>query len=558
VEKRTNSSSASSSDDEDSVSLHSRDGQLEELRDSLREQLPQRRVPSPPGSPDHRYINAVVDSCTESIPPLITDNICYDPTTSDGEHSSSTTPPDDSIEFPRMVRKKSGELVKSSLKPSQFSRRPLSLPCTPVYPKAVHFDAKLEYVRHFRHSEKPIAVSNDTSPANEDDTSGGFPFEKEYSHNVLEKQYQIETPNFPSDDQLSQRDLPIKVESVHLASSGRNLIGKILVKNLAYHKWIAVRFTFDNWQTVSEVSATYDSSQNNGTDGKEADWDRFTFNVKLEDFTNLEDRRMFFCVRYNVDEQEFWDNNFGSNYLVEFRKRPNFLLRRISRASKINNASGASDDAVICDDFDVELTSESFAKNLAQQIRSPQSVLLANLGESSPFARKSTLTPSPSVSSGIVNGVPPRQPTGKAFANRYDFGASLSAAIANANAANGFEGSGLPKTRSPKLANTDSYFGPISLSFCQSLTTQPSTELKEDSLFNNTTKSHLSTLQQAHHFRSRSYPLGSPSQSPNWPIEDGKGGYNTKEGTDKPSVGSTSYMELITNYCFVTLARSFC
>ena len=44
--QKTNSSSPSSSDDEDSVSLQSRRGQIEELRDSLREQLTQHKAPS--------------------------------------------------------------------------------------------------------------------------------------------------------------------------------------------------------------------------------------------------------------------------------------------------------------------------------------------------------------------------------------------------------------------------------------------------------------------------------------------------------------------------------
>src|SRR2546423_1324189 len=159
----SSSSSSSSSDDEEEREC-TRNARhlpnLKELRDAIRE-LPQHKTPSPPGSPDQRFLNqAVLSDNILTIP----DNSRYDSTTSDGEQSSSATPPevDDGLEFPRMVRKKSGEVVKPSLKSAYFKRRPQSLPSTPVYPKAVHFDAQLEHVRHFLHSEKPLAVSTNT------------------------------------------------------------------------------------------------------------------------------------------------------------------------------------------------------------------------------------------------------------------------------------------------------------------------------------------------------------------------------------------------------------
>lgn len=550
IRTASSSSSSSSSSDDDEARECTRNARhlpnLKELRDAIRE-LPQHKTPSPPGSPDQRFLNqAVLSDNIVTVP----DNVRYDSNTSDGEHSSSATPPevDDGPEFPRMVRKKSGEVVKPSLKSACFKRRPQSLPSTPVYPKAVHFDAQLEHVRHFLHSEKPLAVSTNTSPTDEFNSSE-FPFEKEYSEITSEKQYQIELPNFPSAELAAQRDTPVRVESVYLSSNARNLVGKVLVKNLAYSKWIAVRFTFDHWQTVSEVSASYDSSQNNGTTGKDPGWDRFTFTIKLVDFTNLENRHMLFCVRYNVAGKEFWDNNYGSNYQVEFRKRPNYLLRRASHPPHANGLSGVGDDSAVSDDFDIEFTPETFAKNLAQQISSPRSALLANLGESPHFGKKTTLSSSPSLGPDLQNGTVQKRPTGKAFANRYDFGASLIAAIANPNAAIGVEKSGLQKTSSPKpTSQTDSYFAPLPQLFRSSPPVQSPTETKEDVLVNNIKKSQLTGLQQNHHFRSRSYPLGSPAQSPSWALDDSSDG-NNEEG--KPPMDSSSYLDFINNYCFV-------
>ena len=200
--------------------------------------------------------------------------------------------------------------------------------------------------------------------------------------------------------------------------------------------------------------------------------------------------------------QEFWDNNYGSNYQVEFSKRPTYMLRRATRSPEVDGLSSTSADSAIGDDFDIEISPETFAKNLKDQITSPRSVLLANLGESPPFVKKATRTSSRFVSSDLVNGMPQKLPTGKAFANRYDFEASFSAAIASANSAMGFENSGLQNTSSPKLNGaSDSYFPPLPRLFSQSTPIQSPNELiKEDHLVNNIKKTHLSGLQRSSSF----------------------------------------------------------
>jgi len=534
IRRQSNSSESSDSDDE----LRSLND-LNNLRDALLEQLPQRKTSSPPGSPDHRFPPKI--SPRDNLSSVVPAASGYDSTLSDGEQSSSVTPPDDTA-IPRMVRKKSGEVVKPSLKTTGPRRRPLSLPSTPVFPKAVHFDSQLEHIRHFLHSDQPLAVSTNTSPTGE--YSEQYLLEKDPS----EKQYQIELPNFPTGDQAARRDLPVRVESVYLSSNGKNLVGKVLVRNIAFHKFVAVRFTFDHWQTVSEVTATYDEAQSGSMTNKDPDWDRFAFSIKLQDVINLESKHMLFCVRYNVADQELWDNNYGQNYLVEFRKRPNYLLRRTTHPPEATGLSRLSGESV--DDFDIELSPESFAKNLAQQITSPRSALFANLGESPPLVKKSAPATSPSSSMDVANGTNQKRPTGKAFANRYDFEASLHAAIANANAALGIERSGLLKTTSPKPLNTsDSYFAPLPLLFRQSPTVQSPVEVG-GSPSEQHKKTHLSGFQQTHHFRSRSYPLGSPAQSPSWSHDD-KEGYNSDDALDKPPMGSTSYQDFINNYCFV-------
>ncbi|KAI9211583.1 hypothetical protein DS838_003525 [Geotrichum bryndzae] len=79
--------------------------------------------------------------------------------------SSSLSTPSTSIPSSpsSILRKKSGERVKSSLKLPSLVRHQ-SMPATS---KMVHFDAKLERVRHFLYSEKPTAVSAQSSPTEE-------------------------------------------------------------------------------------------------------------------------------------------------------------------------------------------------------------------------------------------------------------------------------------------------------------------------------------------------------------------------------------------------------
>ena len=551
-----NSSSTDSSDDEDRPisSPHQRDGpdleNLKELRDAIRD-IQQVKNASPPGSPEQRYLSDSAIAPTDNLPKLDRSHARYDSATSDGEQSSSTTPPDDGDESPRMVRKKSGEVVKSSLKSPQLRRRPVSMPSTPVYPKNVHFDSKLEHVRHFNHSEKPLAVSANTSPTGECTSTGDFPFDAEKS----EKQYQIELPNWPSGDQISRADLPVRVDQAYLSANAKTLVGKVYVKNLAYSKWVAVRFTFDNWQTISEVSATYESEQTNGLAPRNPEWDRFAFSIKLVDVTNIENRQLIFCVRYNVQDQEFWDNNYGANYIVEFRKRPNHILRRASHPREVNGLAVSSfDDSAISDDFDIEFSPETLAKALGERITFPKGVLLANLGESNGYPRikTTTLTTSPSITSrDLINGTPQKLPTGKVFANRYDLSTSLNPVIPNLNTVPALERSRLNNT-SP-LNPPNPTISPSPVLFRSSSPIQSPTEIgKADDLVTNIKKSHLSGWQHPHHFRSRSYPLGSPcGTSPSWAVEDEREEYSSDESGEKPPIDSSSYMDFISTYCFV-------
>lgn len=238
----------------------------------------------------------------------------------------STTEPKGSSEWPRLVRKKSGQILKSSLKTSSSTLRSnlssgslagssKSEPTTPTH-KAVHFDAHLEHVKLFLAEQKPLAVSRDGSPT--DDTSGtdsdfpafiyGTDDGDEYTRG---KSVAMTVVNMPGVIDLTA---DVALEELKISQDDMSISGRICVRNIAYSKWVAVRFTFDHWQTTSEVTGRYLESIN-------SKFDRFAFSIRLKDLVaRIEEKILQLAVRYTVNGQEHWDNNNGHNYLAKFVK----------------------------------------------------------------------------------------------------------------------------------------------------------------------------------------------------------------------------------------------
>ncbi|KAK4053681.1 hypothetical protein OIV83_001337 [Microbotryomycetes sp. JL201] len=209
-----------------------------------------------------------------------------------------------------MVRKKSGELVRSSLKSADSRRaKPRSAPATPISPKFVHFDTQLEHVKHFLAQQRPAAVSRTGSPieTETEDEPEAYPFPAMGTAGTIK----LKLPNFPS---RISHEQDVYVETLEMAPDGKSIRGVVRVRNLAFEKWVAVRFTLDHWQTVSEVSAEHLESMGSASD-------RFVFNIRLHDLlARIEEKTMFIAIRYTVGGREIWDNNDGQNYRVEFER----------------------------------------------------------------------------------------------------------------------------------------------------------------------------------------------------------------------------------------------
>ena len=324
---------------------------------------------------------------------------------------------------PRMVRKKSGELVKPALRPSNPERRPSSMPGTPTYSKAVHFDNHLEHVRHFLQVDRPLAVSAGSSPVETYDGEMDFPFGGDEMSSPRRSPYEweIQPSNFPLES-CQREALPVRVERIFLSADNKTLVGTVAVTNIAFNKTVVTRFTLDYWKTTSEVVAEY----NNDVRRKQANdgCDRFNFNIRLADQANLQNKTLFFCVRYTVNGQEFWDNNGSFNFQVDFKRkaasngRPSNSLPR-SRPSQPVHARPVSMPSSF-DDFTNGLDTK-YDFNMG---RPPPTRLVSEAPIRLRQSSARTVVPPEDL---VRKQATPSQ----AFGNRYDFGASLSAAMSN-------------------------------------------------------------------------------------------------------------------------------
>ncbi|CAK7224060.1 hypothetical protein SBRCBS47491_005420 [Sporothrix bragantina] len=328
---------------------------------------------------------------------------------------------------PPMVRKKSGELVRPALRLGS-GRRPSSMPGTPTFSKVVHFDSHLEHVRHFLQVDRPLAVSAGSSPVEQYDSESEYPFngntKRQQQNRGVPHEWEIILSKFPVETP-DRKALPVRLERVWLSPDQKFLHGSVAVLNLAFSKSVVCRFTLDYWKTTSEIAAEYCAEivPRTAPQGH----DRFNFTIKLSDLANLESKTMFFCIRYNVDGKEFWDNNNGSNFQLDFKKKllpingksglQNGALPRSHRRAHSSTIQRPVSMPVSLDDFDD-----------ANKVMFDQSVH-DYLGESDqPSLRLKSTQSAGSLASDNLTGRL-ASPSGQAFANRYDFGASLSAAV---------------------------------------------------------------------------------------------------------------------------------
>ncbi|KAL9049822.1 MAG: hypothetical protein Q9162_006996 [Coniocarpon cinnabarinum] len=332
--------------------------------------------------------------------------IVYTPPMADSPANASVSEgSDEESEKPPLIRKKSGELVKPAIRPK--SRRTFSsMPGTPTYgKKGVHFNDDIQQVKHFLQVDRPIAVSAGGSPVDNYEDDHDFPFPKQPPSPTLGG-FDIRLANFPRES-LERQTQAVRLHKIHVSADRQSLLGQVVVANLSFHKTVIARFTFDFWKTTSEVLGEYcNDPLLKPQDGS----DMFNFSIKLTDISKIENKTMFICVRYIVDGQEYWDNNSSMNFQVDFTRRQQATTaaaglgaRPIPRSRKSSAAPAKlKHQPSLDEDF-----SQGFDSGPGLKLKQPV--------KNAEFSQ-------------------PRQPnrSSQQFGSRYDFGASLTAALSHA------------------------------------------------------------------------------------------------------------------------------
>ena len=282
---------------------------------------------------------------------------------------SPTEPRDPSLRSPiprnasSSVVLSSGKPLKSSLKSSSSAPhipqithlRAQSAPATPNVLKNVHFaesDDGLESIRVYNRSGKPANISRPAGEETETETEAepsAYPFPHSPGPSPLSGQSLPPTLDPDQSTQLPNSSNPhanIYIETVSLPRSRpAALYGSVLVRNIAFEKQVALRFTLDDWETTSEVTCKHVNSltqlpppfprsrtvgdaigllANGESPSHELKWDRFSFIIHLDLYEQkLTEHNLFFVGRFTAPGVgEWWDNNDGMNYRVSFKRPP--------------------------------------------------------------------------------------------------------------------------------------------------------------------------------------------------------------------------------------------
>lgn len=115
--------------------------------------------------------------------------------------------------------------------------------------------------------------------------------------------------NFTENDVLGTANIKAGRITTSETINGTVINFSVTVKNIGYAKEVGIRYTTDNWATKQDVLLEYDHSVS-GTNNE----------VWTGSITIPTDKKSAFkfCGFYKVNGNEYWDNNFGANYDINY------------------------------------------------------------------------------------------------------------------------------------------------------------------------------------------------------------------------------------------------
>jgi len=106
----------------------------------------------------------------------------------------------------------------------------------------------------------------------------------------------------------------VALESCNIENSGV-LSGQVKVKNLAFDKKVTVRMTTDGWASFVDRECRHDPAKSN------PDQDTFSFCVNdLARELPPNCTSAHFCIKYECQGQNYWDNNDERNYTINIQQ----------------------------------------------------------------------------------------------------------------------------------------------------------------------------------------------------------------------------------------------
>ncbi|KAJ1977978.1 hypothetical protein H4R35_002087 [Dimargaris xerosporica] len=297
-----------------------------------------------------------------------------------------------------------GMLTPRTALKSALRARTQSMPTTPT--KSVQFKTQLQRVKLFLKCETPATVgtTHEYCVSDSDDETAHSADESDRAHPT---EVVLSLVNFPPVTVNLFHTRPVRLENVSLAQDKTELLGTVLVQNLAFQKAVVVRYTTNCWQTFEEVAAMYVDT----TTANSPALDRFSFQLGLPLPQGMGARHsLYFCVRYRVAGHEYWDNNGGVNYHIQYGRQPCRVMSPQDDWTVYTRRRSSSDPTHRQTDY--------FFGSVHRQ--GPAKVAVDDDDDDND---KHALVNCPM----LMQRRPRRTSTG--LAHRYDFGASLSAAL---------------------------------------------------------------------------------------------------------------------------------
>ncbi|XP_064212097.1 protein phosphatase 1 regulatory subunit 3B isoform X1 [Tribolium castaneum] len=132
---------------------------------------------------------------------------------------------------------------------------------------------------------------------------------------VVDEPWEITFPQPASDYVQFRKTLETKkvsLENVIVKEPEDLIVGTVKVNNISFQKEVIVRISSDNWKTFEDAFCNFVPNAGSSMSPAYVLYDTFSFKIPLRPRA----KKVEFCVCFRCNENEYWDNNDGKNYII--------------------------------------------------------------------------------------------------------------------------------------------------------------------------------------------------------------------------------------------------